>query len=327
MTDVTDTPSTDQGEAPESDLVANPRVAHSGTALVGDELEALADKPESFGRQAWNRFRTHRVANVGAVLLLVIIAAFVFGPFLYGADPAESNVLARNASPSADYPFGTDEIGRDLLARVLAGGRMSLLIALIVAAGATLVGTILGAVSGYFGGATDSVLSQLTNLFLALPLLPVLLVFSIEFGSTPVSIALLLAFFLWTRMARVVRGQFLSFKTMDFVQAARAAGAKPGRIIFRHILPNTIGVILVEATLLAGTAIILESTLSFLGLGVQAPGTSLGVLVDEAKGLFIDRPYRILLPGGFITLVVLSINFLGDGLRDALDPTSRVGQE
>jgi ABC-type dipeptide/oligopeptide/nickel transport system permease subunit len=200
---------------------------------------------------------------------------------------------------------------------------VSLLIAAIVAGLSTSIGVTLGAFAGYFGGFTDTAVSQAVNLILSIPLLPLLLVFAIRFGSSPVSIAVLLSVFLWIRSARLVRGQFLTFKNMEFVQAARAAGAKPSRIIFRHILPNTIGVILVEATLLAGTAIILESTLSFLSLGVKAPATSLGVLVNEGKGFIINRPYRILLPGAFITLVVLSLNFLGDGLRDALDPTSR----
>lgn len=291
--------------------------------LTVEGLESLSDKPESFGRQAWERFRSHRVANLGAVLLILVVLCFLIGPFLSPYEPEATDVLLRNQSPSASHPFGTDELGRDLMARVFVGGRISLLIAVIVSALATTIGVILGAVAGYFGNFTDSAISQLINLILSIPLLPLLLVFSLRFGSSPVSIAVLLSLFLWTRAARLVRGQFLTFKNMEFVQAARAAGAKPSRIIFRHIIPNTIGVILVEATLLAGTAIILESTLSFLSLGVQPPATSLGTLVDDAKGYVTDRPYRILLPGSFITVLVLSINFLGDGLRDALDPTSQ----
>lgn len=302
--------------SPESELIA-------ADGVTVDDLEALSDKPESFGRQAWDRFRSHRVANAGVILLILVILAFIVGPWLSAHEPETTSVLERNQGPSASHPFGTDDLGRDLMARVFSGGRISLMIALIVSFCATVIGTTVGAIAGYSGKFVDSTLSQVTNLFLAMPLLPLLLVFAIEFGSSPISMALLLSAFVWTRAARVVRGQFLSFKTMDFVQAARAAGAKPGRIIFRHILPNTIGPVLVEATLLAGTAIILESTLSFLSLGVQPPATSLGVLVDEGKGFITSRPTRILLPGAFITVIVLSINFLGDGLRDALDPTSR----
>jgi ABC-type dipeptide/oligopeptide/nickel transport system permease subunit len=289
------------------------------------EVEGLSEKPESFGRQAWDRFRKHKVAIAGAVLLVLIILLFIFAPMFTPYAPDEPNVLERNQGPSLDHPFGTDDLGRDLMARVFTGGRVSLLIAFIVSLVATSLGTLLGAIAGYLGGFTDTAVSQVINLFLAVPLLPVLLVFAVRFGSNPISVALLLSVFLWIRAARVVRGQFLSLKSMEFVQAARAMGAKPMRIIGRHILPNTLGPILVEATLLAGLAIILESTLSFLGLGVKPPDTSLGVLVDEAKGFITDRPTRILIPGSMITLIVLSINFLGDGLRDALDPTSRVG--
>ncbi len=303
--------------APESDLIA-------ADGVTIEDLEALSDKPESFGRQAWDRFRSHRVANIGVVLLILVIIAFIVGPWVSPHEPETTSVLERSEGPSLSHPFGTDDLGRDLMARVFSGGRISLMIALIVSVCATLIGTILGSIAGFSGKFVDSGISQLTNLFLAMPLLPLLLVFAIKFGSSPISMALLLSAFVWTRAARVVRGQFLTFKNMDFVQAARASGAKPGRIIFRHILPNTIGVILVEASLLAGTAIILESTLSFLSLGVQPPATSLGVLVNEGKGFITSRPSRILIPGAFITLIVLSINFLGDGLRDALDPTSKV---
>jgi ABC-type dipeptide/oligopeptide/nickel transport system permease subunit len=307
-----------------TDLAAPEEEAAPPVVDIG-EVEGLSEKPESFGRQAWDRFRKHKVAIAGAVLLSAIILLFIFAPMVTPYAPDEPNVLERNQGPSLDHPFGTDDLGRDLMARVFTGGRVSLLIAFIVSIVATTLGTLLGAIAGYIGGFTDTAVSQVINLFLAVPLLPVLLVFSVRFGSNPISVALLLSFFLWIRAARVVRGQFLSLKSMEFVQAARAMGAKPMRIIGRHILPNTLGPILVEATLLAGLAIILESTLSFLGLGVKAPDTSLGVLVDEAKGFITDRPTRILIPGSMITLIVLSINFLGDGLRDALDPTSRVG--
>ena len=292
-----------------------------------EELEGLSDKPESFGRQAWERFRSHKVANVGLVLLVLIIISFIIGPWLSPHEPETTSVLERNQGPSLSHPFGTDDLGRDLLARLFTGGRISILIAIIVSGIATSIGTLLGALAGYMGRTVDTGISQLINLVLAIPLLPLLLVFSLRVGSSPIAVAILLAVFLWTRAARIVRGQFLVFKDMEFVQAARAAGARPRRIIFRHILPNALGPVLVEATLLAGTAIILESTLSFLGLGVKPPSTSLGVLVNEGKGFIIDRPSRILIPGAFITLIVLSINFLGDGMRDALDPTSRTDSE
>lgn len=301
-------------------------VGEQNRAVVSvDDLEALSDKPESFGRQAWYRFRRHKLAMVGIAVLSIITLSFIFVPIIVDTSPTATNVLRRNEGPSMDHPFGTDDLGRDLMIRTFLGGRVSLQIAFITAVAATTIGALLGALAGYLGRWVDTGVSQVVNLFLAIPVLPILLVFSIRFGAQPTSVAIMLAAFLWIRSARIVRGQFMQFKGMEFVQAARASGASSGRIIFRHIFPNTMGPILVEATLLAGTAIIFESTLSFLGLGVQPPETSLGVLVNEAKGFIQDRPTRIFLPGGFITLIVLSINFVGDGLRDALDPTSRDG--
>jgi ABC-type dipeptide/oligopeptide/nickel transport system permease subunit len=300
--------------------------ARGASVVTVDELEALSEKPESFGRQAWNRFRRHHLAITGVVVLSLVTLSFIFVPMISDTSPTATNVLRRNQGPSLAHPFGTDDLGRDLMIRTFIGGRVSLQIAFITALLATVLGALLGALAGYLGRWVDASVSQVVNLFLAIPVLPILLVFSIRFGAQPRSVAVLLALFLWIRAARIVRGQFIQFKTMEFVQAARASGASSPRIIFRHILPNTSGPIFVEATLLAGTAIILESTLSFLGLGVKPPDTSLGVLVNEAKGFIQDRPFRILLPGGFITLIVLSINFIGDGLRDALDPTSRPGE-
>jgi peptide/nickel transport system permease protein len=291
--------------------------------LGPDDLEGLREKPESFGRQAFNRFRSHRVAIAGAVILVVVAVLFLIGPEIRPYAFDERNVRARNEGPGAEHWFGTDNIGRDLFVRTMLGGRYSMLIALLTTTVATLVGASLGAIAGYFGGWFDSVISFITNLFLTIPLLAVLLVFGVRYGAEAVTISLLLAGFIWTRAARIVRGQFIQLKEVEFVQAARASGAGSRRIILRHILPNTTGPILVEFTLTAGTAIILESTLSFLGLGVLPPTPTLGTLVADAKGAFSSTPGAVLLPGLFIMLIVLSFNFLGDGLRDALDPTSR----
>jgi peptide/nickel transport system permease protein len=291
--------------------------------LDADQLEGLSEKPESFGRQAWDRFRSHKVAIAGAVILVLITILIIIGPEIRPYAFDQRNVRARNQGPSLDHWFGTDNIGRDLFVRTMQGGRYSLFIALLTTSVATLLGTFLGAIAGYFGGWLDSVVSFLTNLFLTIPLLAVLLVFGLRYGASAVTISLLVALFIWTRAARIVRGQFLQLKQVEFVQAARASGAGSPRIILRHILPNSMGPILVEFTLTAGTAIILESTLSFLGLGVLPPTPTLGNLVADAKGAFSTTPGAVLLPGMMIMLIVLSFNFLGDGLRDALDPTSR----
>jgi ABC-type dipeptide/oligopeptide/nickel transport system permease subunit len=300
-----------------------PKTSIAAVLAAADDLEGLSETPKSFGRLAWERFIHHKLALVGAAGLLIIVAAFFVGPMFSDFEVDDYDVLNRLAGPSTDHWFGTDEIGRDLFVRTAQGGQYSIRIGFMAAGLATAFGTIMGAVSGYFGKLVDTMISQLINLILVVPALIVLSVFALKFGSTWWRLALVLAALLWTRIARIVRGVVLSLKEQEFVMAARAAGASHGRIIFRHILPNVIGVIAVEITLLLGTVIVLESTLSFLGLGVKPPETSLGLLVADAKGNIDNDPLRVLTPGIMIVLVVLCVNFLGDGLRDALDPRAK----
>ncbi len=288
---------------------------------VVDDM-GLSDKPESLGRQAWERFRRHRLAILGMVLLVLLTLAFYIGPFFVAFEIEEINILERSQGPSWKHPFGTDDLGRDLLARTLRGGQFSLRIALFTAILATTIGMIVGAVSGYFGSVIDGILSFFVNVMLTIPVLLLLIIFGRQFGSRPNTMAVLIGLTAWLRASRLVRAQVLQLKEMEFVQAARAAGAGAGRIIGRHLLPNLVGILLVEITLLAGTAIILESTLSFLGLGVQPPDTTLGTLIAEGKGSLDVRPSRVLIPGGIVTAIILSINFVGDALRDAFDPKS-----
>ncbi len=289
-----------------------------------DQLEGLSEAPKSFGRLAWERFRHHKLAIAGAIGLILIIALFWIGPQLSEYSFDERNVRDRLLGPSADHWFGTDEIGRDLFVRTAQGGQYSIRIGLLVAVMSTAIGTLFGAISGYFGRWIDVIISQLINLVLIVPALIILSVFALNFGRDAFRLSVVLALLLWTRIARVVRGVVLSIKEQEYIMAARAAGASHGRIIFRHVLPNVMGAVAVEVTLLLGTAIVLESTLSFLGLGVQPPNASLGTLVADAKGSIDDDPVRVLTPGVFIVLIVLCVNFLGDGLRDALDPRSKV---
>jgi ABC-type dipeptide/oligopeptide/nickel transport system permease subunit len=289
-----------------------------------DEMEGLSDKPKSFGRLAFERFVRHRLALVGVVGLVMIAVAFIVGPWVSGYPFDEVNVRDRMLGPSTDHWFGTDEIGRDLFTRTARGGRYSLVIGLLAATLATVFGTLMGAIAGYYGKAVDALIAQMINLILVVPFLLTLALFSLRFGSTWWRLALVLAALLWTRIARIVRGIVLSLKEQEFVMAARAAGASHMRIILRHILPNVIGTVVVEITLLVGTVIVLESTLSFLGLGVKPPETSLGVLVADAKSKIDDDPIRVLTPGIMIVLIVLCVNFVGDGLRDALDPKSKL---
>lgn len=291
------------------------------------EAEGLTIEARSFGRQTWDRFRRHKLALVAAGLLVIIVLMFIFGPSFSDYEYDEPNIVDRSQGPSLDHPFGTDPLGRDMFVRVLRGGRISTRIALVVAIVSTTLGTVLGATAGYFGKAVDLLISQLINLFLIMPALIILFVFAIRWGNDINQVSILLGCLLWVPIARIVRGQVLQLKEQEFVQAARAAGATSWRIIRRHLLPNVVGPIVVQATLIIGTAIILESTLAFLGLGVTPPDTSLGVLINDGKGFLRDRPSAALIPGGFIVLIVLCINFLGDGLRDAFDPTSRKVRE
>ena len=287
-----------------------------------DQLEGLSEKPESLGRQAWNRFRRHRLAIIGVLLLFILVVAFLIGPIFSPYGVGETNVVDNNQGPSFAHPFGTDPLGRDYFVRAMDGGRFSMQIALVTALTATFTGLVLGSIAGYFGSWADTVIGFVINSLLTIPALLILIVFSREVGKNLILVALVIAGISWLRAGRLVRAQVLQLKEQEFVLAARAAGAGPLRIIVRHLLPNLYGILLVEVTLLVGTAIILESTLSFLGLGVQAPLTTLGKIVSDNAGAIDTRPSRVLIPGAIITLIILSINFIGDALRDAVDPKS-----
>lgn len=300
----------------------DPAAPHEGPLL--DEHDAAAIAGRSFGRQTWDRLRSHKLAMIAVGMMVLLALSFLFGPMLYPIDASTQDFTVIGKSPSWDHPMGTDNLGRDMMARILLGGRYSMRIALFVSLLTTIIGTFMGALSGYFGGIIDTILDQITNLFLIVPYFVVLLVLTIRFGVSPNAVAILISLLVWPQIARVVRGLFLQYKQQEFVLAARAAGARAPRIMFRHILPNTFGPIVVNATLLIGTAIILESTLSFLGI-LPLGTPTLGNLINEAKGSIDSRSYAVLYPAAFIVAITLSVNFLGDGLRDALDPTSRKG--
>ena len=252
---------------------------------------------------------------------------FIAGPWFSDYAFDERNVRERLLGPSWGHPFGTDAIGRDLFVRTMFGGRYSLRIAILVALLATMIGAVLGAMAGFFGKTVDTIVSQVINLILIVPAILVLIIFARQYGANPNGIAVVLAALLWTRIARVVRGVVMQYKEQEFVQAARAAGASNMRIVFRHLMPNVVSALVVEITLLVGTAIVLESTLSFLGLGVQPPTPTLGNLVYQEKGNIDSEPLRVLMPGFFVVAIVLCVNFLGDGLRDALDPRTKVEKQ
>ena len=283
---------------------------------------------------AWRRFRGDRLAVAGAVVFGVITLAALLGPVLYGASATEIDYGLANLTPSFTHPFGTNDRGQDLLARVLQGGRVSLTVGLAAMAVATSFGTTVGAIAGFYGGWIDGALMRLTDLFLALPQLPLLLLVVYLFRDSLRSVAgpeagifilvvLTIGGLNWMAVARLIRANFLSLRDRDFVTAAYSLGATPMRLIWRHILPNAIGPAIVAATLSVGTAILTESTLNFLGLGFPPDVPTWGRMLYDAQNFLEVSPHAAIFPGLAIFLTVLSINFMGDGLRDALDPQGR----
>jgi peptide/nickel transport system permease protein len=302
---------------------------------VSDEFVSLAaeGRPLSQWYLFRRRFLRHKLAVASLIVLILIVLAAIFAPALSKYDPVAQDLTNLRQPPDSEHWFGTDNLGRDLFARVLYAGRISLKIGFAVALLSTLIGTIIGSSAGYIGKWVEALLMRITDLFLVVPVLAVLIVANNNFRGTEIfgqTIAtdtlaiLILSLTLWTTSARVVRGVVLSLKEKEFVEAARASGASTKRIIARHVLPNCIGPIVVNATLILGVAILTESTLSFLGFGVQPPEISWGYLVNDARGTAgTDYAYLIYFPGIAISLTLLTVNFLGDGLRDAFDPKSR----
>ncbi|MDJ0634344.1 MAG: ABC transporter permease [Xenococcaceae cyanobacterium MO_188.B29] len=284
--------------------------------------------------KVWRRLKRDRPALIGIFVLLIIISAIIFVPIIY-TTPADKIDFSQSAiPPSWEHPFGTNALGQDQLARVLQGGRISLTVGITAMLVAIFLGTLIGAVAGFYGGLIDNLLMRLTDLFLALPQLPLLLLIVYLFRDTIRAIAgpelgifilvvLVIGGLNWMSVARLVRGNFLKLKGMEFVSAAKALGASPLRLILIHILPNVFSVIIVAATLAVGNAIITESTLSFLGLGFPPDVPTWGRMLFDAQDYITSAPHMALFPGLAIFLTVLSINYIGDGLRDALDPKTK----
>lgn len=292
------------------------------------------DTPQrSLWSDVWYQFRHHRGAMAGVVILAVIVGAIAFGPLVYTTDPQFIDVTARNAMPSLSHPMGTDNIGRDIFAQVLQGGRISLAVGVTAMLLALFLGTLVGVMAGFFRR-LDGFLMRMTDLFLALPILPLLLVIIMLFRETlrglfgpETGIFLLIVFIIgitsWMHTARIVRGDVLALKEREFVLAAKSIGTPSRRIISRHVLPNVMSPIMVSATLGVANAIITESALSFLGLGFPSDFPTWGRLLFDGANFMTLTPARVIWPGLAISLTVLSINFIGDGLRDALDPRIR----
>lgn len=270
---------------------------------------------------AWRRFRRHRLALIGTVVLGLVVGICVIAP-LFVPESAANRVDPGHfrAPPSVAHPFGSDDVGRDILWRTVFGGRISLAIGALSIALAMSIGVVLGSVAGYYGRWTDTVIMRLTDAMLSMPSLLLLIVLTRILGASVPTIILVIGLLNWMQVTRIVRANVLSLKEQDFVLAARAIGVTDRLIIFRHVLPNTLAPVVVAATLGVGYAIILEASASFLGLGVQPPTASWGSMLYRAQGLMIQAPWVAIFPGLMILLTVMAINFLGEGLRDALDP-------
>jgi len=288
---------------------------------------------------AWRRMLRHRLAWISLAFLSVMLVLALAAPLiaeLRGIDPTQTDLFRRFEGPSAEHWLGTDDLGRDLFQRLLDGGRVSLLVGISGAVLSAILGAVIGVLAGYLGGRLDAFLMRLTDGVISLPLLPLLIVLAAvdprklgvpaEIAQSEMfslyRIVVIVALTGWTTVARLVRAETLSLKARDFTRAAVALGARPGRIMFRHILPNTAGTLVVATTMSVGTLILFESTLSFLGLGIQPPAASWGNMLTGAQELLQEAPVLALWPGLLIFLTVIAFNFLGDGLQDALDPRS-----
>ncbi|HTW52801.1 MAG TPA: ABC transporter permease [Stellaceae bacterium] len=313
------------GSTPASPI-AEPVLEPGGIAIASPRV-----RHDSLAREAWRRFRRHRLALLSAGILIAMVLILVFGTLIWPVAINDIDFSAQMTGPSLAHPLGTDDLGQDLLARMIYGGRISMAVGITAMLVAVFAGVVIGAIAGTARGSIDMALTWLCDLFLSLPQLPVLLLIIYLFQTTLrqligmqlgtfVLIVAVIGGFRWMSIARLVRAQFFSLREKEFVEAARALGASTTRQVMRHILPNAIGPVIVAGTIEVANAIILESTLSFLGLGFPPDIPSWGRILYDAKDYLDVAPHWALFSGGAIFLVVMAINYVGDGLRDALDP-------
>jgi peptide/nickel transport system permease protein len=305
---------------------------------VTSPLAVAASAPHtSLWQETGRRFRRHRLAMVGSVILVALVLSVLVGPLVWRLPINDIDFKAKLKGPSWSHPLGTDDLGQDLLARMLYGGRISLAVGIAAMLIAISIGTAVGAISGFMGGAVDHTLMRITDMFLALPGLPLLLLIVYLFRDSLrkmfgpeagvfILIVAVIGGLRWMQVARLVRAQFLSLREKEFVESARSLGARPIRQVIRHILPNSMGPVIVAATIDVAAAIIAESTLSFLGLGFPPDIPTWGRILFDAKDNLDFAPHWAIFPGTAIFLTVLSINYIGDGLRDAFDPRKVLGK-
>ena len=285
---------------------------------------ARLPRVDSPWRIATRRFLRHRLATGGLIISVLLILSALFAPALAQHDPLQISILDKFKPPMSDgFVLGADELGRDLVARLLFAGRISLLVGFAAMAVTVLVGTLVGLISGFYGGRVDAFLMRFTDALLSFPTVFLLLVLAAFVGASLLSITLIIGLTSWMELARILRNQTLTLREQEFVQAGRALGASNPWLITRHLLPNSLGPIMVAATLNVANAVLAESYISYLGYGIQPPEASWGNMLNNAQSYFTDAPWIALFPGLLITLTVASFNFLGDGLRDALDPRTK----
>lgn len=274
--------------------------------------------------QSWRRFSANRMALVGLAIIFLLVVMAIFAPVFAPYDPINDIFRGmRGVGPSPAHPFGFDHLGRDLLSRVIFGSRVALLVGLVATGIAVTIGIVVGAVAGFFGGWVDTLISRVIDTLMAFPIIALLIVLAAVLGPSLVTTIVVIGATSWARFARVVRADVMSMKQQDFITAARAAGVTDWRIIWRHLLPNVMGPVIVLASLGIGGIIILESALSFLGLGIRPPNPSWGTTLADGRAFILRFPHIAFFPGLMIVITVLAFNFIGDGLRDALDPRQR----
>jgi len=282
----------------------------------------IQEKPETLTKLFIRKFMRNKLAVFGAIILFLIILSALLAPWIAPYDPGATSLANKLSAPNAENLMGTDRFGRDILSRLLYGGRISLLVGFGSVAGALIIGLTIGAIAGYYGGLVDAILMRFVDIIISIPTIFLLITIVTIFQPSVDKLILIFAITSWTTTARIVRGEFLSLRTREFVLASRTIGTRPTKIIFSHILPNAMGPIIVTATILVGTVILAEAALSYLGLGVQPPTPSWGNMLQDAQNftVLLKAPWYPAFPGLMILLTVLCFNFVGDGLRDALDP-------
>ncbi|HEY4551659.1 MAG TPA: oligopeptide ABC transporter permease [Bacillaceae bacterium] len=300
-------------------------MAQLNTEPSFNELEInpnLQEKPDTLTKIFVRKFMKNKLAVIGAIVLLVIIMLALLAPWIAPYDPGKTSMADKLTAPGKEYWLGTDRFGRDILSRLLYGGRISLMVGFASVAGALVIGTTIGALAGYYGGIIDAILMRFVDIVISIPTLFLLITIVTIFEPSIDKLIIIFAVTSWTGTARLVRGEFLTLRTREFVLASRTIGTRPTKIIFSHILPNAMGPIIVAATLLIGGVILSEAALSYLGLGIQPPTPSWGNMLQDAQNftVLIKAPWYPTFPGLLILITVLCFNFVGDGLRDALDP-------